>query len=133
MLLFSLSILVGFAASAATQSFTGRDEGGNSPSWTGTNLYYLQALSDDDQDSYIKKLVKYDVKVIRLWVNSHEPTCEKGSLRVRSIPRLEETLGQFNDATLDALDWAMVKLAKKGIKTLISPHDSNSLLGDYRA
>lgn len=134
MQLWSHTVVVGLAvASAAARCLTSRDGYGGSPSWTGTNLYYLQALSDDDQDAYIQDLVKYDTKVIRLWVNSHQPGCEKGSQRVRTIPPLEDTIGGYNDACLDELDRVMVKLEDNNIKTIISPHDSNSLLGDYRA
>lgn len=133
MQLLSHIIIFGLAASAAARAVISRDGEGNSPSWTGTNLYYLQALSDDDQDAYIQKLVEYDTKAIRLWVNGHQPGCEKGSQRVRTIPPLEDTLGVYNDECLDELDRVMVKLQENNIKTFISPHDSNSLLGDYRA
>ena len=56
----------------------------------------------------------------------------KGSNIVQDIPPLETTLGKYNDATLDALDKVLVKLAAKNIKAVISPHDANSLIGDYR-
>ncbi|KAI2785104.1 glycoside hydrolase family 5 protein [Daldinia loculata] len=36
--------------------------------------------------------------------------------------------GKFDDKTLDAVDKVVNKLAKKGIKSIISPHDANSLL-----
>lgn len=104
----------------------------SSPSWAGTNLYYLQGLSDAAQDAYIEKLSEYNTKVVRLWVNSQGSGCQKGSNVVRDIPALETTIGQYNKVTLDELDKVMVKLAAKNIKTIISPHDSNSLIGDYR-
>lgn len=103
-----------------------------SGSWTGTNLYFLQGLSDADQDAYISKLQSYNTKVVRLWVNGQTKGCQKGSNIVRDIPQLETTLGQYNKVTLDELDKVLVKLAAKNIKAIISPHDSNSLIGDYR-
>ena len=103
-----------------------------SGSWAGTNLYYLQGLSDSDQDAYINKLSSYNTKVVRLWVNGQNQGCQKGSSIVHDIPQLETTLGQYNDVTLDALDKVLVKLAAKCIKAVISPHDANSLIGDYR-
>jgi mannan endo-1,4-beta-mannosidase len=103
-----------------------------SPSWAGTNLYYLQGLSDSDQDAYIQKLSEYNTKVVRLWVNSQGRGCQKGSNVVRDIPHLETTIGQYNKVTLDELDKVMVKLVAANIKVIISPHDSNSLIGDYR-
>lgn len=101
-------------------------------SWAGTNLYYLQGMSDSDQDAYINKLSEYNTKVVRLWVNGQSKGCQKGSSIVRDIPQLETTLGQYNTVTLDELDKVLVKLVAKNIKTIISPHDSNSLIGDYR-
>lgn len=103
-----------------------------SPSWAGTNLYYLQGLSDSDQDAYISKLSSYNTKVVRLWVNGQSKGCQKGSNIVQDVPQLETTLGQYNDVTLDAVDKVLVKLVAKNIKAVISPHDANSLIGDYR-
>lgn len=104
----------------------------SSGSWSGTNLYFLQGLSDDVQDAYIQQLADSNAKVVRLWVNRHSQGCQKGSKIVRDIPPLEETIGEYNSATLDELDKVLVKLVAKGIKAIISPHDGNSLLGDYR-
>ena len=104
----------------------------SSPSWAGTNLYYLQGLSDAAQDAYIQKLSEYNTKVVRLWVNAQSTGCQKGSNVVRNIPHLETTIGQYNKITLNELDKVLVKLAAKNIKSIISPHDSNSLIGDYR-
>lgn len=103
-----------------------------SGSWAGTNLYFLQGLSDSDQDAYISKLSSYNTKVVRLWVNGQSKGCQKGSNIVQDIPQLETTLGTYNDVTLDVLDKVLVKLAAKSIKAVISPHDANSLIGDYR-
>ncbi|KAH9900470.1 glycoside hydrolase family 5 protein [Xylariomycetidae sp. FL2044] len=106
----------------------------DSKSFGGTNLYYLQGLSDDAQDQYISDLSDYGVKVVRLWVNQQSSgSCVKGSKLEVGVPALETTLGQYNDQTLDAVDKVIQKLSDKGIKSLISPHDANSLLGDYRA
>lgn len=104
----------------------------SSGSWAGTNLYYLQGMSDSDQDAYINKLSSYNTKVVRLWVNGQSKGCQKGSNIVRDIPPLETTLGQYNKVTLDELDKVLVKLAARNMKAIISPHDANSLLGDYR-
>lgn len=102
-------------------------------SWMGANLYYLQGLSDADQDAYIGQMAADGAKVVRLWVNAQTAgSCAKGSLIATTVPALETTIGQYNNETLDALDGVIVKLNKNGIKALISPHDANSLLGDYR-
>lgn len=122
---------VAFAV-CASSSLAAPEARQSSPSWAGTNLYYLQGLSDSDQDAYIEKLKEYNTKVIRLWVNSQTTGCQKGSNIVRDIPHLETTIGEYNDVTLDELDKVMVKLVANDIKTIISPHDSNSLIGDYR-
>lgn len=98
----------------------------------GTNLYYLQGLSDSDQDAYIGQMAADGAKVARVWVNAQNPGCQKGSRIAVTVPPLESTIGKYNDETLDALDKVIVKLSNKGIKALISPHDANSLLGDYR-
>ncbi|OTA60675.1 glycoside hydrolase family 5 protein [Hypoxylon sp. EC38] len=100
----------------------------------GSNLYFLPGMSDQGQDTYINDLAKYGAKVVRVWVNQQSGGghCEKGSKLQNSVPQLETTLGKFNDQTLDAVDKVVNKLAQKGIKAIISPHDANSLLGDYR-
>ncbi|KAI0138633.1 glycoside hydrolase family 5 protein [Hypoxylon sp. NC0597] len=100
----------------------------------GSNLYFLPGMSDQDQDAYINDLAQYGAKVVRVWVNQQfgGGHCEKGSKLQNSVPQLETTLGKFNDQTLDAVDKVVNKLAQKGIKAIISPHDANSLLGDYR-
>lgn len=102
-------------------------------SWMGANSYYLQGLSDSDQDAYISQMAKDGAKVVRLWVNAQTAgSCAKGSMIATTVPALEDTIGQYNNETLDTLDAVMVKLNKNGIKALLSPHDGNSLLGDYR-
>jgi mannan endo-1,4-beta-mannosidase len=109
----------------------GAEKRSTSKSWAGTNLYFLQGLSDADQNTYINNLASYGAKVVRVWVNAQPGgnTCEKGSYIAKSIPALEDTIGQYNAATLDALDSVLVKLAAKGIKALISPHDANMICG----
>ncbi|CAJ2505938.1 Uu.00g000680.m01.CDS01 [Anthostomella pinea] len=106
----------------------------SSKSFMGGNLYFLQGLSDDAQDAYIEDLANHGAKVVRVWVNEQpgDNTCVKGSKITQKVPALETTLGEYNSDTLDALDVVINKLAQKGIKSLISPHDGNSLLGDYR-
>ncbi|KAH7150925.1 glycoside hydrolase superfamily [Fusarium sp. MPI-SDFR-AT-0072] len=103
-----------------------------SDSWSGTNNYFLQGMSDSAQDAYIQTLSSYNTKVVRLWVNQASKGCQKGSQIVRDIPQLETTIGQYNKATLDEIDKLLVKLSDKNIKAIISPHDANSLIGDYR-
>lgn len=105
-----------------------------SKSFMGSNLYFLPGMSDQDQDTYINDLAQYGAKVVRVWVNQQAGGghCEKGSKLSVSVPPLETTLGKFNNQTLDAVDKVVDKLSKKGIKAIISPHDANSLLGDYR-
>ncbi|KAM0080939.1 hypothetical protein ACKRZS_006901 [Fusarium odoratissimum] len=103
-----------------------------SGSWSGTNNYFLQGMSDSAQDAYIQTLSSYDTKVVRLWVNQASKGCQKGSQIVRDIPQLETTIGQYNKVTLDEIDKLLVKLSDKNIKAIISPHDANSLIGDYR-
>lgn len=122
----------GFLASACVALATCATSVLGSVSWTGTNLYYLQGMSDADQDAYINKLSEFNTKVVRLWVNGQTAGCQKGSNIVRNIPQLETTLGQYNQVTLDELDKVLVKLVAKNMKAIISPHDSNSLIGDYR-
>lgn len=122
----------GLLASAYIALATFASYAHGSPSWAGTNLYFLQGLSDSDQDAYINKLSSYNTKVVRLWVNGQSKGCQKGSNIVQDIPQLETTLGQYNDVTLDVLDKVLVKLAANNIKSVISPHDANSLIGDYR-
>ncbi|KAK7937647.1 uncharacterized protein PG986_014515 [Apiospora aurea] len=125
---FWLSILTSAALAALTPC---ANDSGNS--WRGANLYYLQGLSDGDQDAYINAMATDGAKVVRVWVNRRTAgNCQKGSRIVSSVPPLETSLGVYNDATLDALDKVIVKLRTKEIKALISPHDANSLLGDYR-
>ncbi|KAI1813737.1 glycoside hydrolase family 5 protein [Poronia punctata] len=102
-------------------------------SWMGTNLYFLQGLSDSDQDAYIDAIASYGVKVVRVWANRQSGgSCEKGSKIEKDLPAFETTVGEYNFETLDALDLVMEKLSQKGIKVVISPHDGNSLIGDYR-
>lgn len=76
-------IIAKFGAVLAVCSATGLasplQERQNSPSWSGANLYYLQGISDADQDAYIQKLSDYNAKVIRLWVNSQGQGCQKDS------------------------------------------------------
>lgn len=103
----------------------------NSHSWAGTNNYFLQGLSDSDQNNYISALVSDGVKVVRLWVNGMTAgSCTKFNTIATTIPQLETTaIGSYNVETLDALDATLVKLANSGIKALISPHDGNVICG----
>lgn len=107
------------------------DRRGTSKSWAGTSNYFLQGMSDSDQETYLQQLANDGIKVIRLWV-SDQPgnnACVKGSVSVSGVPEFETTLGQYNWQTLDLLDKTLVALSKHGIKALISPHDGNKLHG----
>lgn len=102
----------------------------NSHSWAGTNNYFLHGLSDSDQTNYINSLASDGVKVVRLWVTGlNAGGCEKYSTISKTVPQLETTIGSYNNATLDALDATIVKLAEKNIKVIISPHDGNVICG----
>ncbi|KAL1872685.1 hypothetical protein Daus18300_004231 [Diaporthe australafricana] len=125
---FALALLAAFTRPSTSLAV----RRGNSTSWMGTNLYYLQGLSDSDQDAYISQMAEDGAKVVRVWANAQTVGCQKGSRIAITVPPLESTIGQYNDETLDALDKVIVKLSGHGIKALISPHDANSLLGDYR-
>lgn len=130
--MFYFPVWLGIFVSAALVALASCADTGNS--WMGTNSYYLQGLSDADQDANIAAMAKDGAKVARVWVNGQTAgDCQKGSLIASTVPPLETTLGDYNHATLDALDKVIVKFSAKGIKALISPHDANSLLGDYRA
>lgn len=130
--MITLSFLLGAFASSTLALLSARSVAATS--WMGANLYYLQGLSDTDQDAYIDAMSQDGAKVIRIWVNGQtKGSCVKGSPIAVTVPQLETTLGVYNNATLDALDKVILKLSKKQIKALISPHDANALLGDYRA
>lgn len=106
-----------------------------SNSWMGSNLYFLQGLSDADQDNWIDTLASYGAKAVRVWVNAQpgEGSCVKGSKLQYGVPALEANgLGSYSVETLDLLDRTLVKLAAKGLKAFISPHDANSLNADSR-
>lgn len=134
-MILSLCVLGALASSALSLATLTARNSTTPTSWMGTNLYYLQGLSAADQDAYIAAMAADGVKVVRVWVNGQTAgACQKGSLIAADVPALETAaLGEYNNATLDALDGVLVKLEDKGIKALISPHDANSLLGDYRA
>lgn len=102
---------------------------GHGKSWAGTNNYFLQALSDADQQIYVAELVAKGIKVVRLFINGHVAGCEKGSLRVHALPELEEQIGQFNNATLDAVDKTIALLWQNNIKVILSPHNGNLIYG----
>ena len=118
------------SASPAPISAMAPRQKGNS--WMGTNLYFLQGLSDSEQDAYIDFLADAGPKVVRVWVNRQSKGCQKGSNLSNDVPSFEDQLGEYNWETLDQLDKVIDKIAKAGMKVIISPHDSNSLIGDYR-
>ncbi|KAI1366804.1 glycoside hydrolase [Xylaria arbuscula] len=118
----SLISLAGFLATAAGASISSR---ANSPSWAGSNIYFLIGLSEDQQNEYIDNLAADGAKVVRLWVNAqNQGSCQKGSTIATTIPELESSIGDYNDAVLDAVDSVLMKLAAKNIKAVVSPHDA---------
>lgn len=126
------SVLVALGAMALSLASASPAPRADGHSFMGTNLYFLPGLSDSDQDSYISRMASAGAKVIRVWVNRQNPGCEKGS-KLAHVPAFEDkAIGQYESATLDALDKVIDKIAKAGMKVVISPHDSNSLIGDGR-
>lgn len=127
---FSTLSLAAFAL-GVTASPASLDRRATSKSWAGTSNYFLQGMSDSDQETYLQQLSNDGVKVIRLWV-SDQPgnnNCVKGSVSVSYVPEFETTIGKYNWQTLDLLDKTLVALNKHGIKALISPHDGNKFHG----
>lgn len=121
-LLFLTSLLLATARAAAVDT---RSAQANSPSWAGSNNYFLIGLSDSQQDEWVNNMASYGAKVVRLWVNGQQSgSCQKGSTTATTIKELESSIGSFNDGVLDAVDAVLVKLAAKGIKAIISPHDA---------
>lgn len=114
--------LAGYLATAAAASISSR---ANSPSWAGSNIYFLIGLSDSQQNEWIDNLAADGAKVVRLWVNAQsQGSCQKGSKIATTIPELESSIGNYNDAVLDAVDSVLVKLTAKNIKAIVSPHDA---------
>ncbi|KAH7413382.1 glycoside hydrolase superfamily [Cadophora sp. MPI-SDFR-AT-0126] len=91
-----------------------------------SNNYYLHALHPEEQASYINSLKSFGTKVVSLWVRGASDGCAKSS-NTHSVPTYEETIGQYNNGTLDALDSVLSQLHAAGIKAIISPHDANLL------
>ncbi|KAI1413025.1 glycoside hydrolase [Hypoxylon sp. FL1857] len=105
------------------------DSRANSPSWAGSNNYFLIGLSESQQNAWIDAMSSYGAKAVRLWVNGQTAgSCQKGSTTEDNIPPLESSIGKYDDTVLDAIDNVLVKLAAKGIKAIISPHDAANQL-----
>ncbi|KAI1182478.1 glycoside hydrolase [Nemania serpens] len=118
--LANLLLTTAFAASINTLSSRA-----NSPSWAGSNNYFLIGLSETQQNAYIDSIASAGAKVVRLWVNGQSAgSCQKGSTVAKTIYELERSIGVYNDTVLDAIDSVLVKLAAKNIKAIISPHDA---------
>ncbi len=104
----ALSLVV--SASPTVSSAPAARDGDHS--FMGTNLYFLQGLSDADQDAYIGRVASAGAKVVRVWVNRQSADCEKGSRLVNDVPAFEEeALGEYRWETLDALDKVIAKIA----------------------
>lgn len=97
--------------------------------WAGSNIYMLQGLSSDVQDAYLKELSGAGAKVVRIWVNAQSAGCQKGINVANDVSDYEPSLGDYQSATLDALDATIAKIAANGMKALISPHDGNVISG----
>lgn len=119
-----LTLAIGASASPLTERAT-------SHSWAGTSNYFIQGLSDADQEAYLASLAQAGVKVLRVWINGQPGggACTKGSVSVTKVPPFETTLGTYNWETVDLLDKTLVAIGKHGMKALISPHDGNQLNG----
>ena len=98
-----------------------------SNSFAGSSLYFLHGLSDSDQDYYIDTLAGWGAKTVRVWINGLGTGCVKGSNVVRGVSEFETTIGTYNWDTLAAVDVVLSKLAAKGMKAIISPHDGNDV------
>lgn len=99
-------------------------------SWAGTNSYFLQGMFEGKtQIDHIKDLAANGVKVVRLWLRHQNLGCEKGTTITWPVPPFEETLGVYNDQTLDLLDQTLnlIRQHGNGMKVIISPHDANSI------
>ncbi|KAI3396839.1 hypothetical protein diail_11610 [Diaporthe ilicicola] len=102
----------------------------DSPSWAGSNLYFLHGLTGDQQSDYIDTLASWGVKAIRLWVTGLGGGCIKGSTNTTSIPELEpNSVGTYDTTVLEALDNTLSRLHAKGIQAIISPHDAGHING----
>ena len=64
MKVFSVALLSALAAASANASVLHKRA---SNSWAGTNNYFIQGLSSEEQDSYISTLKGFGVKVLRVW------------------------------------------------------------------
>ncbi|KAI1424971.1 glycoside hydrolase [Xylaria sp. FL1777] len=120
--LFYFANLLVTAAAASIDTLSSR---ANSPSWAGSNNYFLIGLSDSKQDEWINNIASDGAKIVRLWVNGQTAgSCQKGSTISTTLYPLESTIGVYNDTVLDAVDSVLVKLAAKNIKAIVSPHDA---------
>lgn len=63
-------------------------------------------------------------------VTASSAGCQKGSTLASNVPNFEDTIGTYNYDVLKALDGVLAKLAAKGMKAIISPHDGNALNTD---
>lgn len=99
-LFYLASFLSATALAAPVDTLSSR---ANSPSWAGSNIYFLIGLSDSQQNEWINNIASDGAKVVRLWVNGQNAgSCQKGSTIVRTIYPLESSIGVYNDTVLDA-------------------------------
>ena len=124
-------LAVAALAASAVNASPYKRSSSSSHSFAGTSCYFVQGLSDSDQQAYLSALASGGVKTLRLWVAGQPGggNCVKGSISVTGASDFETTIGQYNYETLDLLDQTMVYAQKVGIKVIISPHDGNDLGG----
>jgi mannan endo-1,4-beta-mannosidase len=69
-----------------------------------------------------------DKWIVRQLADTTSDGCIKASRIVAPCGEYEPvTLGVYDPQVLDQLDYVMVKIKDRGMKTLISPHDGNQL------
>ncbi|RYP69607.1 hypothetical protein DL770_008213 [Monosporascus sp. CRB-9-2] len=93
----------------------------NENSWTGANLDHLQGLSDAKQDAYIEHMASAGAKVIRVWDKHARRQFPKGRQSPRQRASLRDDHAPVKLETLDALDEVIDKVARAGMKAIISP------------
>ncbi|KAI1666137.1 Cellulase [Pyrenophora tritici-repentis] len=123
----AITTLLGFSTTVVNGLVPTRRQSG--PSFAGSNEYFLHALPESEQKTYIETLAARGAKVLRLWVTNVEAGCLKGSQIPTTIPPFESTIGTYDSTVLSALDTTLSLLHASNMKAIISPHNANSLSG----